>query len=156
MTSNFKLEFCKLLHIVICCDVTFRTVIAKCTEKVEVELSKIDMLKTLGTAENVDRITNDQQLAYVTACVRQPLAPFLAYWHTATSFALRCRSAHIISTLVSIFRSSTSSFFSKCGNNWYTAFLTSWRPLLCEMLASAVRKKSACCRHDVTEYYIEY
>jgi len=31
------------LHIIICCDVTFRKVIAKFTEKVEVELSKIDM-----------------------------------------------------------------------------------------------------------------
>jgi len=30
-------------HIVICCDVTFQTIIAKFTEKVKVELSKIDM-----------------------------------------------------------------------------------------------------------------
>jgi len=39
---NFKFEFCNYTHRYLLRDVTFRT-IAKFTEKVEVELHKIDM-----------------------------------------------------------------------------------------------------------------
>jgi len=70
-------------------------------------------LKTVRTAENVERVANDEQHAYLHACVNCSSR----FRPTATSFALRCRSRNISTLMYQFYEAQLPAFFSKCGNN---------------------------------------
>jgi len=59
------------------------------------------------TAENVERVANDEQHALLHACVNCSCCFRL----TATSFALRCRSTHISTLMYQFYEAQLPAFF---------------------------------------------